>query len=183
MVAILRAQIVSLAITVLGIVTIPSSFAVPPLKIAVLDVDKVLHDAAVSKHIQVVGEETRKKMESDVQEFEKGLRIEESKLKELQNKNAPEFSDEQKKFEEKVVGVQKKLSGRTKILEEAFAKARSQVIQKIMAIVERMASENKITLVIPKNVVLYREDEYEITEQVLKTLDKEMPSVEIALPK
>ncbi len=153
-----------------------------PFKLAVLDIDRVIRDAAVNAYIQKTVEERRTALQKDVEGYEKELRAQETALKALQNKRDPSFEKEQKVFENKVTDVQKRLSGRTKILEQAFHDARSRVIQKIMTHVTELAESEGFTLVIPKNVVMYQEESYDITDRILARLDKDMPTIDIQFP-
>lgn len=151
-------------------------------KLAVLDIDRVIGEAAVSTYIQQTVEERRTALQKDVEGYEKELRVQEADLKILQNKRDPNFENAQKTFENKVTDVQKRLSERTKILEKAFHDARSRVIQHIMALVSGLAESDGVTLVIPKNVVMYQEAGYDITDRILERLNKEMPTIDIHFP-
>lgn len=153
-----------------------------PFKLAVLDIDRVIRDAVVTTYIQKTVEERRTALQKDVEGYEKELRSQETLLKNLQNKRDPSFEKAQKVFENKVTDVQKRLSGRTKILEKSFHDARSQVIQQVMALVNELAESEGITLVIPKNVVMYQDDGYDITDRILARLDKDMPKIDIQFP-
>ncbi len=173
-----------------GILLPSSSFAVgefsktsgqKPLKLAVLDIDRVIRDAQVTIYIQKNVEERREALQLDVEGYEKELREKEATLKKLQNKNDPSFDKAKKDFENDVTDIQKRISGRSKILEKAFHDARSEVIQKVMALVAELADAEGLTLVIPKNVVMYQDDGYDITDRILARLDSDMPSIDIKL--
>ena len=153
-----------------------------PFKLAVLDVDRVIQSSDVTAYIQKTVEERRGELQRDVEGYEKELREKEATLKKLQNKNDPYFEKAKKDFENEVTDVQKRISGRSKILEKAFHDARAQVIQKVMSLVADLAESEAITLVIPKNVVMYQEEGYDITERVLARLNADMPALKIDLP-
>jgi Outer membrane protein len=154
-----------------------------PLKLAVLDIEKVLHESKVAEQIQKTVEVKREEFQKEVESFEQELRAEEAKLKALQASNDKNYQAQQTKFEAKVTEVQKKLGSHSKLLEETFNNARGQVIQRIMMIVEHYAEEHNYTLVIPKSFVIFRENGYEITDDILDRVNKELPSIEIKLPK
>ena len=153
-----------------------------PLKLAVLDIEKVLHESKVAEQIQKTIEIKREEFQKEVESFERELRTDEAKLKALQASNDKDYQTQQSKFEAKVTEVQKRLGGHSKTLEEVFNNARGQVIQKIMLIVENYAEEQNYTIVIPKSFVIFRENGYEITEDILARVNKELPSIEIKLP-
>lgn len=183
---ILRNYIVALCLGV-GLLAVGSTGAVSaeaakPLKLAILDIDHVIQESDVTAYIQKTGEERRGLLQRDVEVYEKELRSQEVALKQLKNKGTPAFEKAQKVFEDKVTDVQKRLSGRTKVLEKAFNDARSEVIQQIMALVTELAESDGYTLVIPKNIVLYQENGYDVTERILARLNKDMPTIDIKLP-
>lgn len=155
---------------------------IKPFKMAVLDIDRVIREATASQGIQELVDLRRGALQRDVETFEKELRQKEVTLKELQNKNDPTFEAAKKVFENEVTDVQRRISGRSKILEKVFTDARAAVLEKVMSLVSRMAEENGYTLVIPRNVVMYLEDGYEITDGVLARLNAELPAVEIKIP-
>ena len=86
-------------------------------------------------------------------------------------------------FEGKVADIQRSFGAKSKALEEAFSAARAEVIQTIMKLVTEIADERKITLVIPKNVVMFRDEVYEFTDELMNRLNKRLPTVVIKLPK
>jgi len=153
-----------------------------PFKLAILDIDRVIRDAAVSVYIKKTVEERRSALQKDVEVYEKELRKEAETLKELENKHDPAFQAAQKAFEEKVKDVKKRLRGREKILAKAFHGVRLKVVQHIMSLVADLAESEGITLVLPKNVVMYQEEGYEITNIILERLNKDIPIIEIKLP-
>ena len=153
-----------------------------PLKIVILDIDRVLQVADVTAYIQQTVEMRRAELQKDVEGYEKDLRKKETSLKKLQNQNDPAFELAKKDFENEVTDVQKCISGRSKILEKAFHDARSEVIQKVMALVAELAEAEGMKLVLPKNVVMYQEEGYEITERILARLNSDMPTIAIKLP-
>ena len=175
------------SLAVLGGFVYPSmvfsaSLAEKPFKLAVLDVDHVIQGSDVTAYIQNTVDQRRADLQRDVEGYEKELRQKEITLKNLQNKNDPSFEKAKKEFENEVTDVQKRISGRSKILEKAFHDARSQVIQKVMALVSALAESESMTLVIPKNVVMYQEEGYDITERILARLNADMPTLKIDLP-
>lgn len=157
-----------------------------PLKIGIIDIDKVLHESSVGKFIQAQVDQKRSELQKEIEGHEANLREDEKQLRELQSKEGttPEqVRAEQTKFEGKVDGIQKTFGSKSKALEEAFNGARSEVIQTIMKLVSEIADERKITLVLPKNVVMFRDDAFEFTDELMSRLNKRLPTVKINLPK
>lgn len=158
----------------------------PPLKIGILDIDKVLHESLVGKFIQTQVDQKRAELQKEIEGHEANLREDEKQLRELQSKEGTppeELRKKQETFEGKVDGIQKSFGIKSKALEEVFSAARAEVIQTIMKLVSEIADERQITLVIPKNVVMFRDEAYEFTNELMTRLNKRLPTVKINLPK
>ena len=160
-------------------------FAVDVPKYAVLDQDKILYESDVARYIQDQVEKQRGAFQKEVEGYEADLRAQEQALKEKQASSKGDDKDAlemQRNFEENVKEVQKKVSGRGKLLEERFNDARSKIIQGMMDVVGDVVRDEKISLVISKNAVLYRAEDLDITDKVLERLNNRMKTVDLKLP-
>lgn len=154
-----------------------------PLKIAVVDLDLILHESKVAQYIQKHSDTERAKFKQEAEKFESQLRQEDEELKKLQGKEKTKPEDYKKKqsiFEAHVSEVKRELNTKGRLLEDTFNRARSDVIQKLMTLLAQMAEKNGYTLVLPKNVVLLRDAEYDITDKLLEELNTQMPEVKIS---
>lgn len=158
----------------------------PALKVGILDIDKVLHESMVGLFIQDQIEKKRTEIQKEFEGYEEELRKEEKELKDLQAKegtHTEKVQEKQAAFEVKVDRVQREFHAKSKDLEESFSTARAEAIQAIMKLVSEIADEQKITLVIPKNIVMFRDEAFEFTEELMKRLNQRLPTVEIKMPK
>lgn len=155
-----------------------------PLKLAVIDIEKILHESKAAQFIQKMVEEKRNLLQKDVEKYEKELRTEEALLKQLlQTQQDRSVSEKKSQLDAKVDGIQKRISSRSKILEEAFNNARGELIQTLMRLVAELAQEKDLTLILPKNLVIFGADDYEVTDQVLQRLNTQLPYIDIKIPK
>lgn len=169
--------------------------------IVVLDLDKVLYESDVARYIQEQVEIERSAFQKEVEGYEADLRNQEQALKAKQESHEAEQKPgmtlkeshtlgatgdkdllaERNKFEANVAEVQKKVSGKGKLLEESFNNARSEVINTVMEIVNKLAKDNTYKIVLPRNAVLYRLDHLDITNQVMEALNNRMKKVDLKL--
>jgi Skp family chaperone for outer membrane proteins len=149
--------------------------------ITVLDVERIQHDAKAMLYIQKMVEQKRALFQKEVEAHEKELRHDKEVLDDLHKKQAPNYSEQQSLFDKKYTEVQKEVSKRSKILEEAFRNARSEVLQKLLEIAVKIAKDEGYELIVPKNLVIYSAGD-EITDRVLKQLDTQLPKITINLP-
>lgn len=157
-----------------------------PTKIAIVDLDLILHESKVAQYIQKHSDKERAQFKKEAEKFEAQLRKEDEQLKKLQTKETTkpeEYKRKQSEFEAHVSEVKRELNTKGRLLEETFNRARSEVIQKLMTLLNQMAEKNGYTLVLPKNVVLLRTPEYDITDTLLEELNQQMPDVQISFSK
>ncbi len=96
---------------------------------------------------------------------------------------APEaFAEERKKFEQRVAAFQRKTQEQQKALNKVQLDTIGKINDKILQIITEYARANNVTLVLPAQSVLLRADAMDMDAHVLQRLNKELPSVKVALP-
>jgi len=163
--------------------TFSATNAQKEFKLAVIDINMLMHESDAAKQIQEKIEKKRSDFQKDVSKYETELRSAEEKLVEAQKAlSSVEFDKKRTTHEKRVAEVQKIVTEKGQNLEASFNDARQQLVNEIMRLVAEQADANGYTIVIPKNVVMFREDHLEITAKVLEKLNKTLPSVKINLP-
>lgn len=167
----------------LGLLASPLKAAEEPLKIAVVDVDKLMQASKSAKQLIAELEKQRAKFQEEVAKHETKLRDLEKALVEDQKKLTPDdFNKKRTEFERQVTQVQEKVGKRREQLEHAFNDAREDIQKVILKLVVEASDKNKYTLVIPRSVVIFRADHHEITDAILKQLDEKLPKVNFKVP-
>lgn len=167
----------------LSLLASPVKAAEDPLKIAVVDVDKLMQASKSAKQLIAELEKQRAKFQEEVSKHEAKLRELEKKLVEEQKKLSPdEFNKKREEFERQVAQVQEKVGKRREQLEQAFSESREEIQKAILKLVVEASDKNKYTLVIPRSVVIFRADHHEITDNILKQLDEKLPKVNFKVP-
>ncbi len=167
----------------LSLLASPLKAAEDPLKVAVVDVDKLMQASKSAKQLIAELEKQRAKFQEEVSKHETKLRELEKKLVEEQKKLSPdEFNKKREEFERQVAQVQEKVGKRREQLEQAFSESREEIQKAILKLVVEVSDKNKYTLVIPRSVVIFRADHLEITDNILKQLDEKLPKVNFKVP-
>lgn len=149
--------------------------------VAVINIDYVVQNAHATKDIQNRADLKRDELQKQVESFEKMLRAEQETLTDLVNQKNPMAQDKKAAFENKVTDVRNKIGEKSKILSEVFGEARQKVYKNVTDIVAKLAKEKGYSLVLSSNVVIYQ-DGYDISEDVLALVNKQLPKVEFNLP-
>ena len=107
---------------------------------------------------------------------------EQNKLIESQSIMAPEaFELKRKEYEEKVknynIERQKKLIS----IEDLIESSRNEILNELKPILEEISENKGITVILEKGTILLNAETMDITDEVIKTLNKELPKIEVSL--
>ncbi|GAO97992.1 outer membrane protein [Caedimonas varicaedens] len=149
-----------------------------PYDIAVVNIDKLLHECKAAKQVQIELETQRFKFQEEMKKQEEFFLAWDKKLVEQQkDMKSEEFAEKRKEFDAKLAKVHQKATQHREQLEAAFNEAMTTVQETILLLIRDAAVENKYKLVIPRSFVIFREDALEITDELLKKLDEKLPSL------
>ena len=148
--------------------------------IAILNIDKLLHESKAAKGIQTDLEEHRLKFQDEMKKHEENfIAFEKALVEQQKNLRPEEFAIKRKEFDAQVAEVHQKATERREQIENAFSQAMEKIQETILLLVRDMAVKNKYKLVVPRNFIIYQEEGLEITEEILKELDQKLPSVQL----
>ena len=148
--------------------------------IVVLDMKYVLNNSKAGKEAQA---QLKKKLENDSKKFteiEKKLKKEERDL--LKKKNVLSKEDYKKKSDllrKKVIEYQSERRTSLDKIGKQRATAKTTLLKKLNPIIENYINENNISLVMDKKNMIGGLDKYNITEVIVKKLNKELPSLKL----
>jgi outer membrane protein len=150
----------------------------------VLDIGVIRRDAASVKSIREQIITYQNKLQGELQKEQDALRTAQQELAKKQTLLAPEaFADERRKFEQRVVNVQQMVQERRRSLEETQSNAMLQVERLLNEIVASMAEKNGYDVILRLSQVVFVKTNLDITGEVLKELNKKLPTVKVEIPK
>ncbi|MCW5699645.1 MAG: OmpH family outer membrane protein [Rhodospirillales bacterium] len=154
-----------------------------PLKIAILDIDRVLRNAVAVQDIQGKLRTHREAYRIEIQKEEEEIRAAHIQLGESKDGLTDEaYENQQKRLNERVSAAQAMTQKRRRMLDEARAKAMTIVQTTLNTIVAEIANERNLTLILRKDQTVLAATQLEITEEVLMRLDTKLPVVEVLSP-
>jgi len=154
-----------------------------PVAIAVIDSQRIGREAIAFKDAREQLQKIRAGYQSEVAKEEEKFRAEEQELARQRTVLTGEAFDVRRRdFERRVTEVQRQVQERSRQLEQSFNDVRGEVGKVMLAIVTDMAKERDFALVIDKAQTAYRADGLDITDEVLKRLDKKLPSIKVNVP-
>ena len=171
-------------ITYILIFFIPSfSFAeYPNTSIGVIDINKILaeSDAAVMASKQI--EEIAIEIENEIKNSDEEIIKEQNLLIESQAIMAPEaFESKRNEYEIKVQNYNNERQSKLLKIDELIAVSRNNVLNALKPILEEISNEKGITILLEKGSVMLNADKMDITDEVLKKLNKEFPELKVSI--
>ena len=105
-----------------------------------------------------------------------------NKLIEQQSIIAPEaFELKAKDYENKLQDYQVDKQNKLRKLEGILQKARNEILENVKPILEDLSKELGVTVILEKNSVLLSANNMDITDDVIKKLNKKLPKIKVTL--
>lgn len=152
----------------------------PNTSIGVVDINIILSDSKAAKDAAKQIEKIAKEIEEEVNKQDENMLGEQNKLIESQAVMAPEaFESKAKEYEQKLQKYNIERQEKLITIDNLVAKSRNDVLEALKPILEEVSNERGITILLEKNSVLLNAEAMDITSEVLKKLDKSLPSLKV----
>ena len=150
---------------------------------AVLDSEGIYANSKAMKSIHEQFAKYQGEMQTSIDTEKQALQKEEEELNRKRTLLAPEvFAEERKKFQGRIVGLQRKVQETNQMLNQVRAKATAKVGDVLRTVVQEIVTSNGITIVFHKNQTVISDPGLDISQLVLAELDKRLPSVQVEKP-
>ena len=162
---------------------VPATTAAPAgantsLKIALVDLEKLMRDSKAALSIQKQLETKRVAFDKEFKELDRTLREKEKKLAQSRETAKPEeFSKSRAAFETELMEGNRKVQKSKRALAVAAAEAVAKLKLEIANIVNGLAQKHGYDLVLGRDDVILARQEMDITAQVMSTLDKSVTQI------
>jgi len=151
-------------------------------KIGVVDIQKIMRDSLAAKNLQSQISKKKDEFEAEIKKQEDDLQKADKDLAEQRNVLSAEALDKKRtEFKNRLTKVQRNVQTRKAQLEDAYNKALSEIQTSVLKITADLAKEKNLGLVIPTSQILYAQDKMNISDEVLKKLDKDLPKVTVTI--
>jgi len=157
-----------------------SAADLPTPKIAVVDVQQILDKSTATEGVKKEIEKRRAEIQKEMTGYENELRKKDQELAEQQKTlSEKEFAQKRQDFEKRVAEIQMKLEVLKIQLEQAFDSARQEVYQAFLKSSDKVKSDVGANMVLYKEQVVLADNNFDVTEKVLSTLNKDLPTVKV----
>lgn len=150
------------------------------MKIAVVDVEKILNESAAGKSIQSQLKKRRETFQKEFKAKEDQLMQAEKKLvQQKSDLNAEDFAKKRKEFEGKLLETRNLFQKRRSSLDKGLGKALTDLRKNIIKVTAEVADEGKYQIVLTRDSVVIVEKNIDITDKVLSRLNKKVPNIKL----
>lgn len=154
------------------------------LKIAVVDVEKILNISKAGKSIQQQLRERREGYQKEFSKLEKDLNASEKKLlKAKPDLSVEAFAAKRKEFQTQLLETRKLFQKRRNSLDKGLGTAMSTLRKNIIQVTAEVADEGGYNMILTRDSVVIVEKSMEITKQVLERLDSKVSSIKLDVEK
>jgi len=149
--------------------------------IGILDVEKIVKESAAMRDIQSKVSKKQDEYQKEVTKKQEVLEAEQKKIEGKKNVLSKEaFDKEVAGFEKKVDDLKTFVDRKQNSLKKASLDAMSKVNDEIKTIIADISKEKSLDLIVPAAQTLYYKDELDISNEVLKRLNKEVTKVKVS---
>ena len=154
----------------------------PNTSIAIVDLNLILSDSKAAKNATKQFEVIQKDTEDEIIASDKKMLEERNKLIEQQSVIAPEaFELKAKDYENKLQNYQIEKQNKLRKLEGVLQNARNEILENVKPILEELSKDFGVTVILEKNSVLLSATNMDLTDNVIKKLNKELPKIKVSL--
>jgi Skp family chaperone for outer membrane proteins len=174
--------ITALLVLTLLISNVSANENYPNTSIAIVDLNLILSESKAAKDATKQFEIIQKNTEEEIIKSDKEMLEERNKLIEQQSVIAPEaFELKAKDYEKKLQNYQSEKQNKLRSLEGVLQNARNDILENVKPILEELSKELGVTVILEKNSVLLSATNMDITDDVIKKLNKELPKIKVSL--
>ena len=154
----------------------------PNTSIAIVDLNLLLSDSKVAINADEQIEKIGSAVHEELAKEEQLILDMQRELIEAQKIMAPEaFEEKRINYEKSVQDFQIRSQDTLVKLDRMIAIVRSQILDEVQPILENIAKEKGITVILEKGNVILNANNMDITKLVLKQLDKNLPKIKVEL--
>ena len=158
--------------------TAPSAFA--DTSVGVVNVAKIMQESKAATSVRSQLQTKEKSFQAEFDQKQKDLHAEDMALvKEKDKVDKDAFGKKVKAFQDKAVQVQQQVQQKKGALDKALGASLEEIQKTVLEIVKQVAAEKKMNLVVSSAQVLYSDQTFDITDEVLKRLDAKLPTVAV----
>ena len=153
-----------------------------PARVAILEFQRIMLESAAATDIKVQVDQRRQFYQTEITKQEQELRAAEQELSRQATILAPEALEQKRReFEARFAEVQAGMQTLKRELDQAYAYGMKEVQRALTVIIAELAKERGFNLVLPQGRIVFADKALIITDEALRRLNSQLPSVKVPL--
>lgn len=149
--------------------------------IAVIDMQRIMQESKAVQSIQQQINQQRSQYQEELSQKEKELRKADQALARQRTILSTEaFNKKRQQLQQRIGQLQRNIRTRKKALDRNYSEAMEKVQNRLIQIVQEIASDRKVDLVLNKATLVLVRPQMEITDIALRRLNGQLPSVNVS---
>jgi len=154
-----------------------------PFRVATIDIPAILRQAAAAEALQRRMQFEQDKYQARADELQRSLQEEEAAVEQERSRlSAEDFAQRRRDFQDRVNRTTLAFRERRRKIDEAFNSASAEINRTLLAVIEELAVEQGIQLVVRREAVLYQRAVLDLTEAAARALNERLPEVTVDVP-
>ena len=150
----------------------------------VLDTNRIMAEAKSMKTIRDQIDGVRNQFTAEIRTEEDALRRAEQEITQQRQVLSPEaFNQRRQELQQRAAALQAKTRTRRSQMDQALRTAFQQVRNRVIRLAQASAQRRGANMVIQKSDLVYFDPSMEVTDEILRQLDAELPSVRVEVPR
>jgi Skp family chaperone for outer membrane proteins len=158
----------------------------PPqtLNIMVVDLQTLLQKSRAAQMVSHQIQAKRADYNKEIAAAEQNLKKEKDTLEREQASLSPKVLNErERRFQEELNAFKQRYRGKFEQIQASSNEALAKIQKAISQIINKFAKERKVNFVFPRAELLFWDKSFDVTDEVLKELDKELPTLTVSFGK
>jgi len=154
-----------------------------PTVIVIADINQILRDAKSAKEVQAQIDRAMAGFSKQVSTSENELQKMRDELERERSTLSPEaFSAKTHDYQQRFDALDRSVQGQRQALQQSYNEAMTKIENTALQIIAQVASEHKANMVLTRAAVLFAANNLDITAEVTKRLDAQLPTMQVKLP-
>jgi outer membrane protein len=155
----------------------------PPTVVVIADINQILHDAKSAKDVQSQIDRAMADFSKQVSTSENELQQMRDELERERSTLSPDaFSAKSRQYQQRFDALDRTVQGRRQALQQSYNESMTKIENTALQIIAQIAGEHKANMVLTRAAVLFAANNLDITAEVTKRLDAQLPTMQVNLP-
>jgi len=157
--------------------------APPPTVVVIADINQILRDAKSAKGVQSQIDKAMADFSKQVSSSENELQRMRDTLERERSTLSPDaYGAKTRQYQQRFDALDRTVQGRRQALQQSYNTAMTKIENTALQIIAQIAGERKANMVLTRAAVLFAANNLDITAEVTKRLDAQLPTMAVELP-